>query len=131
MASTPDIQVIQSADVAATLFSPARMRILEHLAEPDSAAGVARRLEVPRQQIGYHLRELEQAGLVELVEERRKGNCIERVVRTAAQSFVISPMRAGQIGIDRPGARTPHSSAIVSPRPTWYRSRRGRSAIWR
>ena len=101
-ASAP-IQVIQSADTAATLFSPARMRILEHLSKPDSAAGVARRLELPRQQIGYHLRELEQAGLVELVEERRKGNCIERVVRTA----------------------------IASRQPTWYRSRRGRSATWR
>ena len=82
-ASTP-IQVIQSAHTAATLFSPARMRILEHC-RSRIRPGVARRLELPRQQIGYHLRELEQAGLVELVEERRKGNCIERVVRTAAQ----------------------------------------------
>jgi DNA-binding transcriptional ArsR family regulator len=96
-AATP-IQIIQSADTAATLFSPARMRILEHLSKPDSAAGVARRLELPRQQIGYHLRELEQAGLVELVGERRKGNCIERMVRTAAQSFVISPVALGKLG---------------------------------
>jgi len=105
-ASTP-IQVIQSADTAATLFSPARMRILEHLSKPDSAAGVARRLELPRQQIGYHLRELEQAGLVELVEERRKGNCIERVVRTAAQSFVISPIALGKLGSIEPGKIDP------------------------
>lgn len=105
-ASTP-IQVIQSADTAATLLSPARMRILEHLSKPDSAAGVARRLELPRQQIGYHLRELEQAGLVELVEERRKGNCIERVVRTAAQSFVISPIALGKLGSVDPAQRDP------------------------
>lgn len=98
MPSASDIQVIQSAAAAATLFSPARMRILEELAEPDSAAGVARRLELPRQQVGYHLRELEQAGLVELVEERRKGNCIERLVRTAARSFVISPTALGKLG---------------------------------
>jgi hypothetical protein len=48
-------------------------------------------LALPRQQVGYHLRALEQAGLVELVEERRKGNCIERIVRAAACSYVISP----------------------------------------
>jgi DNA-binding transcriptional ArsR family regulator len=101
------IQVIQSADTAATLFSPARLRILEHLSKPDSAAGVARRLELPRQQIGYHLRELEQAGLVELVEERRKGNCIERVVRTAAQSFVISPIALGKLGLIETGKIDP------------------------
>jgi len=105
-ASTP-IQVIQSADTAATLFSPARMRILEHLSKPDSAAGVARRLELPRQQIGYHLRELEQAGLVELVEERRKGNCIERLLRTAAQSFVISPIALGKLGSIDPAQQDP------------------------
>jgi len=92
------IQVIQSPDAAATLFSPARMRILEHLDQPDSAAGVARRLDLPRQQVSYHLRELEQAGLVELVEERRKGNCIERVVRAAARSYVISPAALGKLG---------------------------------
>jgi DNA-binding transcriptional ArsR family regulator len=92
------IQVIQSADAAATLFSPARMRILEQLAEPDSAAGVARRLDLPRQQVSYHLRELEHAGLVELVEERRKGNCLERVVRAAARTYVISPEALGSLG---------------------------------
>src|SRR5690349_6280514 len=74
------------------------MRILEHLDEPDSAAGIARRLELPRQQVSYHMRELEQAGLVELVEERRKGNCIERVVRAAARSYVISPEALGKLG---------------------------------
>ena len=92
------IQVIQSPQAAATLFSAARMRILEELGEPDSAAGVARRLELPRQQVSYHLRELEAAGLVELVEERRKGNCIERVVRAAARSYVISPEALGKLG---------------------------------
>ena len=92
------VQVIQNPDVAATLFSPARMQILERLAEPNSAAGIARDLGLPRQQVGYHLRELEHAGLVEFVEERRKGNCLERVVRAAAQSFVISPDALGKLG---------------------------------
>jgi DNA-binding transcriptional ArsR family regulator len=95
---TAVVQVIQSAETAATLFRPARMRILEHLAEADSAAGIARRLGLPRQQVGYHMRELEQAGLVELVEQRCKGNCIERIVRAAARSYVISPEALGQLG---------------------------------
>ena len=92
------IQVIQSVEAAAVLFSPARMRILEQLAEPDSAAGVARRLDLPRQQVTYHLRELEQAGLVDFVEERRKGNCIERVVRASARTYLISPEALGKLG---------------------------------
>jgi len=92
------IQVIQSGATAATLFSPARMQILENLAEPWSASGVARKLGLPRQQVNYHLRELETAGLVELVEERRKGNCFERVVRATARSYVISPQALGRLG---------------------------------
>jgi len=92
------IQVIQRAETAATLFSPARLRVLEHLTKADSAAGVARRLGLPRQQVGYHLRELEQAGLVEFVEEKRKGNCVERIVRAAARSYVISPETLGTLG---------------------------------
>jgi len=92
------IQIIQSAETAATLFSNARLRILEQLGEPDTAAGVARRLQLPRQQVGYHLRELEQAGLVELVEERRKGNVMERVVRAAARTYVVSPEALGKLG---------------------------------
>jgi DNA-binding transcriptional ArsR family regulator len=92
------VQVIQTPEAAGLLFSPARTRILERLAEPSSAAGVARQLGLPRQQVTYHLRELEHAGLVELVEERRKGNCLERVVRATAQSFVISPAALGKLG---------------------------------
>jgi hypothetical protein len=41
---------------------------------------------------------LESAGLVTLVEERRKGNCLERVVRASARSFVISPEALGALG---------------------------------
>jgi DNA-binding transcriptional ArsR family regulator len=94
----PSVQVIQQAETAATLFSPARMKILELLGSGDTAAGVARKMGLPRQQVTYHLRELESAGLVELVEERRKGNCLERVVRAAARSFVISPEALGKLG---------------------------------
>ena len=48
-------------------------------------------VDVPRQRVGYHLRELERAGLVELVEERRKRNCVERVVRASARAYMLDP----------------------------------------
>jgi hypothetical protein len=61
------------------------------LLEPGSASGVARRPRLPRQQVNYHLRELEKSGVVEFVEERRKGNCLERMVQAEACSYPISP----------------------------------------
>lgn len=93
------LQVIQTADSAAALFHPDRRRVLAALFEPDSAAGVARRLEMPRQTVNYHLHALENAGLVEMVERRMKGNCAERVVRATAKAFVISSEALGDLGV--------------------------------
>jgi DNA-binding transcriptional ArsR family regulator len=92
------LKIIRDTDQAVALLSPVRLRMLECLSEPDSAAGVARRMDLPRQQANYHLRELEKCGLVEPVEERRKGNCIERVVRATAQQYLISPEVLGALG---------------------------------
>ena len=72
--------------------------MLGALVNPDSASGLARRLDLPRQRLNYHLRELERVGLVELIDERRRGNCIERVVRATARAYVISPEVLGSLG---------------------------------
>lgn len=92
------LEVIRRPDPAAALLDPTRQKLLALLAEPDSATGLARRLRLPRQRVNYHLRTLEAAGLVELVEERRKGNCTERIVRATARAFVISPEALGPLG---------------------------------
>jgi DNA-binding transcriptional ArsR family regulator len=92
------LQIIQSPDKAAVLLQPGRLDLLERLSEPDSAAGLARQLGIPRQQVNYHLRELEREGFVELFEERRKGNCVERLVRATAREFLVAP-RAGQAAV--------------------------------
>src|SRR5271167_2017811 len=92
------LQIVQSPEKAGVLLQPGRLRLLEQLTEPDSAAGLARKLGVPRQKLNYHLRELERGGFLELVEERRKGNCMERVVRATAQSYLIGPQATGALG---------------------------------
>jgi DNA-binding transcriptional ArsR family regulator len=113
MAPTPALSVIRQADTAAVLLDPVRQQLLSQLAEPDSASGLARRLRLPRQRINYHLRALETAGLVELVEERRKGNCLERVVRATARAFVISPEALGPLGLTLDTAPDRLSSAYL------------------
>jgi len=60
-------------------------------AEPASATMLADRIGLSRQKVNYHLRALERHGLIELVEERRRGNCTERLLQAAAASYVISP----------------------------------------
>ncbi len=72
MPAAAAIDVIQQADRASAVLHPLRRQILEALAaEPGSASTLARRLGEPRQKVNYHLRELEQHGFVELVEEKR------------------------------------------------------------
>ena len=98
MAHPAPLDVVRSAESAAALLDPTRQQLLAHLKQPDSATGLARRLKLPRQRVNYHLKVLEGAGLVELVEERRKGNCLERVVRASARAFLISPEALGALG---------------------------------
>ena len=86
-----EVAVIEDPGAAEISLDPVRTRLLAELAEPASATTLAARLGLPRQKVNYHLRTLEQHGLVELVEERRKGNATERVVRATAASYVISP----------------------------------------
>lgn len=99
------VETVRDAERAALLLHPHRQKILETLATPDSAAGVARRLGLARQQVNYHLRELEKAGLVELVEERRRGNFTERVVAATARRYLLSPEVLGALGGDVEGLR--------------------------
>lgn len=107
------VQVIQSPASAECLLKPERLRILEMLANPDSASGVAKRLKLPRQTVNYHLRELEKEGFVEFVEQRPKGNCLERVVKAAARSYVISPAALGSLGLDVSAVRDRFSAAYL------------------
>jgi DNA-binding transcriptional ArsR family regulator len=86
-----DVAVIDDPAAAEVSLDPVRARLLAALAEPGSASSLAGQVGLTRQKANYHLRALERHGLVELVEERRKGNCTERVLRATAASYVISP----------------------------------------
>ena len=87
--------VIESTDQAATIMDPVRLRILALLRRPDSAASVARSLGLPRQRVGYHIRALQQAGLILSVGERRTSNYIEHLLQASAEFYAISPRALG------------------------------------
>jgi DNA-binding transcriptional ArsR family regulator len=99
------LALVSDNESAAALLHPTRLRILRALREPDSAAGLARRLDEPRQRLGHHLRALESVGLVELVGERRKGNMTERVLRASARAYVVDPEVLAPVAADPGGLR--------------------------
>lgn len=104
------VGTIDDAAAAEVSLDPIRRRILTELAEPGSASTLATHLGMPRQKINYHLRILEQHGLVELIEQRRRGNFTERVLQASAASYVISPATFGPMQPD-PGRSPDRLSA--------------------
>jgi DNA-binding transcriptional ArsR family regulator len=100
-----DVAVIDDPAAAEASLDPVRARLLAALAQPGSATTLAARAGLSRQKANYHLRALERHGLIGLVEERRKGNCSERVMRATAASYVISPAALAAVAPDP--ARSP------------------------
>ena len=85
-------------EVVSAPLAPLRRAVLEQLREAGSASEVAARLGETRQRVNYHVRELERAGLVELVEERARRGCTERVVRATSSAVVVEPVVVGDLG---------------------------------
>jgi DNA-binding transcriptional ArsR family regulator len=95
-----DVQVIEDPAAATVALDPIRNRLLAELAEPASAAALAGRVGLARQKVNYHLRALEEHGLVRVAEERRWGGLTERLMVATAASYVVSPGALGAVASD-------------------------------
>lgn len=103
---TAPMALLDNADSVRTALSPIRRRLLSELQAPGSASSLAATLDMPRQKIGYHLKALEEAGLVQLVEERRRRGFTERLFTASADAYLVDPdLLAGPA----PGALTPEA----------------------
>lgn len=83
-------KILDGNDVS-VLASPLRQELLEALATPRSAVSLARQFGMSRQRIGYHMRALEDADLIEAVEERPVRGVTEKLYRSQPMAFVLSP----------------------------------------
>src|SRR5689334_7446400 len=95
------ISLVPGLDVVSAPLSPLRSAVLTTLREPLSATEVAARLGESRQRVNYHVRELERRGLVELVEERARRGCTERIVRATCHAVVVEPTVSGRMPADQ------------------------------
>ncbi|MFF7888553.1 hypothetical protein [Streptomyces sp. NPDC007916] len=85
-----DVAVIEEPAAAEASPDPIRARTLAAPTEPCAAAMPAARLGLPRQKANHRLKELGRHGLVEVAEQRRKGNLSERVCRATAASYIAA-----------------------------------------
>ena len=95
-----DVEVIDDPAAATVAREPARSRLLAELASPASAATLAARLGIPRQQVNYHLRALEAHGLVRVAGRRQWGGLTERLLVATAAAYVVSPTALGPAATD-------------------------------
>ncbi len=86
----PTVTVLRDPEAVVALSAP-RREILAALDEPSSATGLAQRLGSSRQKVNYHLRALEDAGLVEVAELRQRRGLTERVMRRTSQVVLVDP----------------------------------------
>src|SRR5690606_36363114 len=105
-----EVSMIEDPGAAEATLDPLRRETLADLAEPGSASTIAARMGIPRQKVNYHLKVLEQHGLIEFVAERRRGNFTERMLQATAAAYVISPSALGALQPD-PGRAPDRLSA--------------------
>jgi DNA-binding transcriptional ArsR family regulator len=85
------MDVVTDPERVAAAISPIRRRLLSELVTPGSATTLGKRLGLTRQRVNYHMRELERAGLIELVGERPRRGLTERLYRATARSVIVDP----------------------------------------
>jgi DNA-binding transcriptional ArsR family regulator len=85
------VRLVEEPERLRVALSPLRRRLLELLRVPTSATELAATLGLARQKVNYHVRALESAGLVRLVEERQRRGFTERVLQATADAYVVDP----------------------------------------
>jgi DNA-binding transcriptional ArsR family regulator len=98
--SVLDVEVIEDPHAATVALSPVRSALLAELSKPASAAELSVRCGMARQKVNYHLRALEEHGLVEAAGERKWGGLTERRLVATAASYVVSPKAMGAVATD-------------------------------
>jgi DNA-binding transcriptional ArsR family regulator len=96
-----DVLFLDRLEQADALFKPSRVEVLRLLAEPRTCTEIGRELGDSPQKVYYHVKRLQSAGLVELVDERRVRGIVEGIYRAVAQSYWVSPELVGRIGPPR------------------------------
>lgn len=118
MATTPSLALLDRPDQVLAALAPLRRDVLALLDRPRSATEVGDALGLSRQRVNHHLKALEAAGLVEVVEERQRRGFVERVFRATADRFVVDPAVVGAglddavAGADRRAAE--HLTAVAA-----------------
>ena len=106
--------IIDDPTRARVALQPTRLRLLHLLERPQSAPQLAKEMDMPRQRVLYHLRQLEAQQLVEAQEHGSVGRRIDRSYVRTATSYAIAPKTLGGVAVDSRTVADAFSSAYLS-----------------
>jgi len=110
----PELQFLRTpAQASALLHNPLRLKILAALAQPDSATAVARRMNLPRQTVNYHVRELARAKFLTRAGRRKRRRLFEQCYIATAHAYLFSPEILGSLAIDPAQVRDRFSASYL------------------
>lgn len=93
-----DVCYIEEVDQAMALLKPIRLEILRRLDEPRTCDELAAAFEDSAQKIYYHVKALQEAGLVDKVSEKRVRGTVEGYYQARARSYWLAPTLVGKVG---------------------------------
>jgi len=82
-----DEYLIEDEETFELLADPTRLEILELCLAPRSVTEMAEAMKVPRTRLYHHVKLLEEAGVIVVVETRKSGAMTEKVYRAAADMY--------------------------------------------
>jgi len=93
-----NIFLIQSPQQAKAIFKPIRLEILQLLNQPHTCTELAEVLNTSPQKIYYHIKILQDSGLVKKVREERVRGIMEGYYQASAASYMLSPGMVEKLG---------------------------------
>jgi DNA-binding transcriptional ArsR family regulator len=93
-----DVCYIEDVEQAMTLLKPLRLEILRRLDSPRTCPELAAEFEESAQKIYYHVKALQEAGLIDKVAEKRVRGTVEGYYQAKARSYWLAPKLVGAIG---------------------------------
>ena len=93
-----NVFLIQSPQQAKVLFKPIRLEILQQLGEARTCSDLAKVFNTSPQKIYYHIKLLQETGLVSKVREERVRGIMEGYYQASARNYMLSPEMVQQLG---------------------------------
>jgi DNA-binding transcriptional ArsR family regulator len=100
----PDELVIDDLDGLKAIASPIRMQLIFRFRSAASVADVASAMDVPVTRLYYHVNALVEAGVLEVLETKKKGPQLEKIYRVAGATIRPGPAVFSQAGDPRESA---------------------------